>query len=76
MEAAIPLCGQVCGRIDSIKSAREIVEETMAGFREIMRGLAEQYVSESLLFVLSVLEGRAARRLDGTCLLVGDGRYF
>lgn len=45
MEAAIPLCGQVCGRIDSIKSAREIVVETMSGFREIMRGLAEQYVS-------------------------------
>jgi enoyl-[acyl-carrier protein] reductase II len=44
MEAAIPLCGQVCGRINSIKSAREIVEETVAGFREIMRGLADQYV--------------------------------
>jgi enoyl-[acyl-carrier protein] reductase II len=45
MEAAIPLCGQVCGRIDSIKSAREIVEETMAGFHEVMRGLARQYVA-------------------------------
>ncbi len=45
MEAAIPLSGQVCGRIDSIKSAREIVEETMAGFHEIMRGLAKQYVA-------------------------------
>lgn len=45
MEAAIPLCGQVCGRIDSIKSAREIVEETMAGFYEVMRGLASQYAS-------------------------------
>ncbi len=43
MEAAIPLCGQVCGRIDSIKSAREIVEETMRGFRDVVRGLAEQY---------------------------------
>ncbi len=45
MEAAIPLSGQVCGRIDAIKSAREIVEETMAGFHDIMRGLARQYVA-------------------------------
>jgi enoyl-[acyl-carrier protein] reductase II len=45
MEAAIPLCGQVCGRIDSIKSAREIVHETMREFREIVRALAQQYVS-------------------------------
>ncbi len=45
MEAAIPLCGQVCGRIDSIKSAREIVADTMAEFYSIMRDLAEQYVS-------------------------------
>jgi enoyl-[acyl-carrier protein] reductase II len=44
MEAAIPLCGQLCGRIDSIKTAQEIVDETMSGFREIMRELAEQYV--------------------------------
>ena len=45
MEAAIPLSGQVAGRIDAIKSAKEVVEETMADFHEIMRGLAEQYVS-------------------------------
>jgi enoyl-[acyl-carrier protein] reductase II len=45
MEAAIPLCGQVCGRIDSIKTACEIVEETMTGFHQIMRGLAKQYVA-------------------------------
>lgn len=44
MEAAIPLCGQVCGRIDSIKTAREIVDETVAGFREIMGELAGRYV--------------------------------
>jgi enoyl-[acyl-carrier protein] reductase II len=43
MEAAIPLSGQVCGRIDAIKSAREIVDETMAGFHEIMRDLSKQY---------------------------------
>lgn len=46
MEAAIPLCGQVCGRIDSIKTAQEIVDETMSGFREIMRELVEQYVDQ------------------------------
>jgi enoyl-[acyl-carrier protein] reductase II len=43
MEAAIPLCGQVCGRIDSIKSAREIIDETVAGFRDVIQGLAGQY---------------------------------
>jgi len=43
MEAAIPLCGQVCGRIESIKTAREVIDETVAGFREIVRALAGQY---------------------------------
>jgi enoyl-[acyl-carrier protein] reductase II len=45
MEAAIPLSGQVAGRIDSIKSAREVIEETMAEFDDIMQGLARQYAS-------------------------------
>jgi len=45
MEAAIPLCGQVCGRIDSIKTARDIIEETMLEFHEIMRGLAKHYAA-------------------------------
>jgi enoyl-[acyl-carrier protein] reductase II len=45
MEAAIPLCGQVCGRVDSIKSAKEIVEETMSGFRAIITELAGQYAT-------------------------------
>jgi enoyl-[acyl-carrier protein] reductase II len=45
MEAAIPLIGQVCGRIDDIKSAREIVEETVMGFQGVMRELAGQYVA-------------------------------
>lgn len=43
MEAAIPLSGQVCGRIDAIKSAREVVEETMVDFHDIMRNLSTQY---------------------------------
>lgn len=45
MEAAIPLSGQVAGRIDAIKSAKQVVTETMAEFREIMQGLATQYAS-------------------------------
>ena len=35
MEAAIPLSGQVVGRIDAIKTAAEIVQETMAEFRQV-----------------------------------------
>ena len=31
--------------IDAIKSARDIVEETMAEFHRIMRSLAQQYVA-------------------------------
>jgi enoyl-[acyl-carrier protein] reductase II len=45
MEAAIPLSGQVAGRIDSVKTAREIVEETVTEFRAILRSLAEQYTA-------------------------------
>jgi enoyl-[acyl-carrier protein] reductase II len=44
MEAAIPLCGQVCGRIDAVKPAAQIVGETIAEFHSIMRNLSEQYV--------------------------------
>jgi len=43
LEAAIPLTGQVCGRIDEIKSARQVIEETMAEFDAVMRQLARQY---------------------------------
>jgi len=45
LEAAIPLIGQVCGRIDSVKSAREIVDETMAGFYEVVDGIAASYAT-------------------------------
>jgi enoyl-[acyl-carrier protein] reductase II len=45
MEAAIPLSGQVAGRIDEIKSARDVVTETMADFHEIMQQLAGQYAA-------------------------------
>jgi len=43
MEAAIPLSGQVVGRIDAVKSAADIVQETMSGFYEAMDGLASKY---------------------------------
>lgn len=45
MEAAIPLSGQVAGRIDEIKSARQVVEETMSGFHQVMQRLAGEYAS-------------------------------
>lgn len=45
MEAAIPLSGQVCGRIDQVISAKQVIDETMAGFGEVMRSLARQYPS-------------------------------
>lgn len=45
MEAAIPLSGQVAGRIDAISGAREIVEQTMAEFHHIMRELAGRYAA-------------------------------
>jgi len=43
MEAAIPLCGQVCGRIDTVKTAGDIIEETVAGFRDAIRRLSDRY---------------------------------
>jgi enoyl-[acyl-carrier protein] reductase II len=43
MEAAIPLSGQVCGRIDEVLSARQIIEGTMTGFHEVVESLARQY---------------------------------
>jgi enoyl-[acyl-carrier protein] reductase II len=43
MEAAIPLSGEVCGRIDAVISAKQIIDETIAGFYESVRGLSQQY---------------------------------
>ena len=45
MEAAIPLSGQVAGRIDAVKSAQEIVDQTMSEFNAVMGRLAAQYVA-------------------------------
>ncbi|MFK7731876.1 MAG: NAD(P)H-dependent flavin oxidoreductase [Pseudomonadales bacterium] len=43
MEAAIPLSGQVAGRIDEVKSVDQIISETIADFNAIMQNLAKQY---------------------------------
>jgi enoyl-[acyl-carrier protein] reductase II len=45
MEAAIPLSGQVAGRIDAIKTAKEVIDETVAEFQQIMQNLASNYAS-------------------------------
>nr|WP_243391609.1 nitronate monooxygenase [Pseudohalioglobus lutimaris] len=43
MEAAIPLSGQAVGRIDSVKSAEDIVQETMHVFYDAMNELSASY---------------------------------
>lgn len=43
MEAAIPLSGQVVGRIDAVKSAEDILQDTMSGFYTAMDSLASAY---------------------------------
>ena len=45
MEAAIPLSGQVVGRIDAVKSVSEVIEETLSGFHETIEQLTH-YRSE------------------------------
>jgi enoyl-[acyl-carrier protein] reductase II len=45
MEAAIPLSGEVCGRIDAVISAKQIIDETIAGFEEVINGLSQRYAS-------------------------------
>ena len=43
MEAAVPLSGQVVGRIDEVKSAHDILDETVSDFHRIMDDMARQY---------------------------------
>ncbi|MBD3648847.1 MAG: nitronate monooxygenase [Pseudomonadales bacterium] len=43
MEAAIPLSGQVCGRIDAVKPVAEILEEVRAEFFETIQALSNRY---------------------------------
>jgi enoyl-[acyl-carrier protein] reductase II len=41
MEASIALAGQVVGRIDAIKPVKQIIDETVAGFRATIARLAQ-----------------------------------
>lgn len=41
MEAAIALSGQVAGRIDDVKPAKQIIDETMTGFYQVISDLAK-----------------------------------
>jgi enoyl-[acyl-carrier protein] reductase II len=43
MEAAIPLTGQVAGRIDAVRPVAEIIAEIREEFRNVVRDLARQY---------------------------------
>jgi enoyl-[acyl-carrier protein] reductase II len=43
MEAAIPLSGQVVGRIDEVLTAQQIIHTTMSEFSRVMRDLGRQY---------------------------------
>lgn len=43
MEAAIPLSGQVCGRIDEIKSVVDILSEIKSEFFQTIESLSAQY---------------------------------
>ncbi len=43
MESAIPLTGQVCGRIDSVKPVAEIIDEIVKEFGEVMEDLCRTY---------------------------------
>jgi enoyl-[acyl-carrier protein] reductase II len=40
MEAAVPLTGQVCGRIDAVLPVRDIIAQTVAGYHETIARLA------------------------------------
>lgn len=44
MEAAIPLSGQVCGRIESVKPVADILRETSEEFFETLGSLSSQYL--------------------------------
>ncbi len=44
MESAIPLTGQVCGRIDSVRPVAEIIAEVREEFFATIEALADQYL--------------------------------
>ena len=44
MEAAVALSGQVAGRIESVKPAKQIIDEVMEEFYDIMHHLQRDYL--------------------------------
>ena len=44
MEAAVPLTGQVCGRIESVESVADIINSTVTGFRAAVSEMAGRYL--------------------------------
>jgi enoyl-[acyl-carrier protein] reductase II len=43
MEAAVPLTGQVCGRIESVETVARIIEQTIDGFHATVDAMARRY---------------------------------
>ncbi|PLW82505.1 nitronate monooxygenase [Kineobactrum sediminis] len=43
MEAAIPLSGEVCGRIDNVVSAEQVIDDTITAFHDTIKGLSQRY---------------------------------
>jgi enoyl-[acyl-carrier protein] reductase II len=43
LEAAIPLSGQVVGRIDEVIPAKQVIDDTIEVFHKVMHDLAKQY---------------------------------
>ena len=44
MEAAVALSGQVAGRIESVKPAKQIINEVMEEFCDVMHDLQRDYL--------------------------------
>jgi len=44
MEASLPQCGQVAGRIEEVLPAAEIIARTVSEFEAVIAGLAQQYL--------------------------------
>ncbi len=46
MNAAIALCGQVAGRIDSVRPVADIIRETSKEFFQVLDGIADAYLRD------------------------------
>ncbi|MEY4620628.1 MAG: hypothetical protein RIS65_1800, partial [Pseudomonadota bacterium] len=44
MDAAIALSGQVAGRIDTVKPAKQIIDEVMEEFHDVMNNMRNHYL--------------------------------